>query len=293
MNSWVLQSNQRGSEQNLGCSGLIRWANVDFGAVWQTVVICVYLRTLVVFSTNAFVCAIGISILAFARLILGQQCRVVVDTRFARLQLRLAVQFLDLANDLKLGCRAERVARSLQKQDQVLSDISAAQVNPPCRVLDREALVDCARVTAPISNIDYDTRRKASGVQTEHTRRVKEDLGHLEVFKEHACRPDPVPNRIVRWLRQQHWVFSWVYFELFKNMSPDSLHVIPVLNDATLHRVAQLEDSLEFFLKETEFESLRLYLRLTACCPMNLSCSLAVNMTLSCLGRPTLQSNVY
>lgn len=42
-------------------------------------------------------------------------------------------------------------------------------------------------------------------------------------------------------------MLSDIYFELVEDVTPDLLHVVPILHHAVLHRVLQLQDALEFF----------------------------------------------
>ena len=113
-------------------------------------------------------------------------------------------------------------------------------------------------MTAAVTNIKYDTSCEATSVQTQHARRVEEKLGHLEVFKEHLRRADPISNGVIRGLCQQHWVFARVDLKLIENMSPDGFHIIPILDNPVVHRVAQLEDALEFLLQTRERKVRRL-----------------------------------
>lgn len=39
-------------------------------------------------------------------------------------------------------------------------------------------------------------------------------------------------------------MFSWVNLKLIEHVAPDSLHLFPILDDAVLHRVVQLNDTL-------------------------------------------------
>lgn len=75
---------------------------------------------------------------------------------------------------------------------------------------------------------------------------MEEKLGNLEVFKEHLRSFNPIADRVIGRFCQQHRVFSRIDFKFFKDMPPDSLHIVPVLHHAVLHRVAQLENALEF-----------------------------------------------
>ena len=103
-------------------------------------------------------------------------------------------------------------------------------------------------MTAAVANIKNDTRNEATRVQTQYTWRMEEKLGNLEVFKEHLRSFNPIADRVIGRFCQQHRVFSRIDFKFFKDMPPDSLHIVPVLHHAVLHRVAQLENALEFIL---------------------------------------------
>ena len=50
-------------------------------------------------------------------------------------------------------------------------------------------------------------------------------------------------------------MFPGIDLEFLENVSPDCLHVVPVLNHAVIHRVAQLQDALEFFLQSKDAKS--------------------------------------
>ena len=171
--------------------------------------------------------------------------------QFTDRNLSLAVHLLDFSHDLELCSRAERVAAALEKENEVLSDVSTTKVNPPSRVLNREALVNSTGVAAAITDIEHDTSRETASVQTQHARRMEEEFRYLELLEEHLSGANTITNRIIGWFRQKHRVLSRVDFQLVENVSPDLLHVVPVLNHAMLHRVRQLEDALEFLLQHS------------------------------------------
>lgn len=66
---------------------------------------------------------------------------------------------------------------------------------------------------------------------------MEEKLGNLELFEEHLGCADTIADRVIGRLGQEHWVLSRVDLELVKYVSPDLLHVVPVLHYAVLHRV--------------------------------------------------------
>ena len=77
---------------------------------------------------------------------------------------------------------------------------------------------------------------------------MEEELGHLELLEEHLSCADAIADRVIGRLRQEHWVLSRVHLELIEDVTPDLLHVVPVLHHSVLHWVCQLEDAFEFFL---------------------------------------------
>ena len=119
-------------------------------------------------------------------------------------------------------------------------DVSPAQVNPARRILNRKAFVDGASMTAAIAHIQHDTSGQTTSIQTQHTGGMEEELRHLEVFEKHLGCSDPVADGVVGRLCQKYWVFTRIDFELLEDLPPDGLHVVPVLDDAMVHWVAQL-----------------------------------------------------
>ena len=132
----------------------------------------------------------------------------------------------------------------------MLGDVATAKINPARSILNREALVNGAGMTAAIAHIEHYARGETSRVERQHGRRVEEKLRHLELVKEHSRRAQPILDRVIGRLRQQHRVLSDVDLELVEHVTPDLLHVVPVLDNAVIHRVLQLQNALEFFLRD-------------------------------------------
>ena len=112
-------------------------------------------------------------------------------------------------------------------------------------------------MTAAIADVEHNSCRQSASVQTQHTRRMEEKLGYLEVLKEHLCRSDSVSDRVIGRFCQQDRVFSRIDIEVFKDLPPDGLHVLPVLHDSVIHRIAQSQNSLVFFLQKAMREAIR------------------------------------
>ena len=76
---------------------------------------------------------------------------------------------------------------------------------------------------------------------------MEEKLGYLEVLKEHLRRSDSVSDRVIGRFCKKDRVFSRIDIKVFKDLPPDGLHVLPVLHDTMVHRIAQSQYSLVFF----------------------------------------------
>jgi hypothetical protein len=83
---------------------------------------------------------------------------------------------------------------------------------------------------------------------------LEEQIRNAKSVEKLLCRLDTVANGVVRWFSQQHTMFFGVDFELVKDIPPDSLHLFPVLDDAMLDGVVQLDDSLILFRLLTDEE---------------------------------------
>lgn len=152
----------------------------------------------------------------------------------------------------------------------MFSHVAPTEINSSGCILNRKSFVNGTGVGTPIADVENDTSREATGVQAQHARRVEEKLGYLKDIEEGLRCLDSVSNWVVRGLCQQHWVFSRVDLELIEDMSPDGLHIVPVLDHAVLHRVRQLQNAAEFLLfsGKQSCETLQCWAILTACCPM-------------------------
>ena len=112
-------------------------------------------------------------------------------------------------------------------------------------------------MAAAIADVEHNTSSQSASVQTQHAGRMEEKLGYLEVLKEHLRCSDSVSDRVIGRFCQQDRVFSRIDIEVFKDLSPDGLHVLPVLHDAVLHRITQSQNSLVFFLQKAMRKAIR------------------------------------
>jgi len=154
--------------------------------------------------------------------------------------------FLDVAHNLKLRSGVEGVARPAQQLHQMRCYIATAQVHSLGGVRYGVALVDGTGVSHAVTTVQHHTGCQPTCIERENSLSLEEQVRNAEGFKELFCSFDPVANWVVRWLCQQHAVFSWVDLELIEDVAPDGLHLFPVSDDAVLHWVVELDNPLVF-----------------------------------------------
>ena len=179
----------------------------------------------------------------------------------------IALELLDFPDDLKLCRRVEHVALSPQQQLQVLGHISPANVDALDAVINREAFKDGRAVAAPIATVKNESGGLSTGVQRENGLLLEEDLGRAERLEEDVRRLRAVAVRVQWRLSQQDRMLLGRDLELIEDMSPDLLHVVPVLNHAVFDGPVQFKNAFEFFLKDLATN------KLTAASPIKVSCS--------------------
>lgn len=101
----------------------------------------------------------------------------------------------------------ENVASPPQKQLQVLCDVSTSNIDPLYGIADRKTLENRRTVAHSISAIKNNTRCFSSGVETQDTLLLEENLRSTELFKEDIGRLYSITERVEGWLSKQDWVF--------------------------------------------------------------------------------------
>ena len=87
-----------------------------------------------------------------------------------------------------------------------------------------------------------------SGVQTQDSLLLKENLRDAKLLKENIGSLCAVIVRIKWWICQQNGMLFWRNLKLIKNMAPKSFHIIPVCDNTVLDWIIKLEDSAIFVL---------------------------------------------
>merc|ERR1712015_246883 len=156
----------------------------------------------------------------------------------------VAQLLLDVTDNLPLGGGGERVATLGEDLHQVVSEVTASQVEPEDSVGESVTLVDGDSVGDTITGVKDDTSGTAGGVQGEHSLDgdvhgggvggLEHDLGHLL----------PVGLGVEGSLGEEDGLLLGGNAELVvEGVVPDLLHVVPVGDDSVLNGVLQGEDT--------------------------------------------------
>merc|ERR1719323_672338 len=156
----------------------------------------------------------------------------------------VAELLLDIPYDLPLGGGGEGVSPLGEDLHQVVSEVTASQVEPEDGVGESITLIDGDSVGDTVTRVEHNTGGTARGVQREHSldgdvhggsvEGLEHDLGHLL----------PVSLGVEGSLSQEDGVFLGGNTELVvESMMPDLLHIVPVGDDSVLNGVLQGEDT--------------------------------------------------
>merc|ERR1712186_270146 len=156
----------------------------------------------------------------------------------------VAELLLDVTDNLALGGGGEGVATLGEDLHQVVSEVTASQVETEDGVWESVTLVDGDSVGHTVTRVEHDTGGTAGGVKGEHgldgdvhgggVEGLEHDLGHLL----------PVGLGVEGSLGQEDRVLLGGDTELVvEGVVPDLLHVVPVGDDAVLDGGLQGEDS--------------------------------------------------
>merc|ERR1712242_270312 len=156
----------------------------------------------------------------------------------------VAELLLDVTDNLALGGGGEGVATLGEDLHQVVSEVTASQVETEDGVGESVSLVDGDSVGHTVTRVEHDSGGTAGGVQGEHgldgdvhgggVEGLEHDLGHLLT----------VSLGVEGSLSQEDGVLLGGNTELVvEGVVPDLLHVIPVGDDSVLNGVLQGEDT--------------------------------------------------
>lgn len=102
----------------------------------------------------------------------------------------------------------------------MLSDVSASNIDPLYGVADREAFEYRRAMAHTISAVEYDARCLTSGIETQDTLLLEENLGRAELLKEDVSRLNSIAEGVEWWLGQQDRVLLGRGLELVEHVSP-------------------------------------------------------------------------
>ena len=89
---------------------------------------------------------------------------------------------------------------------------------------------------------------------------MEKDLRHIKGLKEKLCSSYSVFDRVVWRFSEKYGVFLWIALEVFKYVSPDGFHLIPILDYTVLYRITKFDQTFIFFLHGSSVLSIDLQL---------------------------------
>jgi len=156
----------------------------------------------------------------------------------------IALQLLDPLHYFKLSRRMEDVAGSSEQELQVLGHIPATKVNSLDGIVDGEAFEDWAAMAHTITAVKDDSGCLTTGIQAQDGLLLEEDLGSAELLKEDVCGFDAIAVWVEWRLRQQDRVLLRRHLQLVEHVSPELLHIVPVLNNTMLDWIIKFKNAL-------------------------------------------------
>ena len=157
----------------------------------------------------------------------------------------IALELLNLLDDLKLGRRVEHIALSAEQQLQVLRHVSTANIDTLNSIVDSVALVDGRAVAAAVTGIEHQASRVTTRIQTQDSLLLEEDLRRAELLKEDVGRLSSIVVRVERRLSEKDGMLLRRDLQLVEYVAPKLLHIIPVSDDTVLDGIVQFENTLE------------------------------------------------
>merc|ERR1711976_1115911 len=156
----------------------------------------------------------------------------------------VAELLLDVTDNLALSGGGERVATLGEDLHEMISEVTASQVEPEDGVGESVSLVDGDSVGDTITRVEHNTGGTARGVEGEDSLDSDVHGGGVEGLKHDLCHLLPVGLGVEGSLGQEDGVLLGGNSELVvEGVVPDLLHVVPVGHDTVLNGVLQGEDS--------------------------------------------------
>ena len=169
---------------------------------------------------------------------------IVVGLAFGFEWFDITIVLFDVAHDLKLCCSVERMSCPSEQLHQMCSDVTSTKIHSLRCVGNRVTFIDRTCVSNAITTVKHNTSSKSSCIQRQYRLCLEKQIWDSESLEKNLRHLDPVCYWIVRRFGQQHSVFSWVHLEFIKDMSPNSFHLFPVLDNSMLNGVIKFDDPL-------------------------------------------------
>merc|ERR1712045_944880 len=156
----------------------------------------------------------------------------------------VAELLLDVTDNLTLSSGGERVAPLGEDLHEVVSQLTASQVQTEDGVGEGITFIDGDGVGNTIAGVHDDTGGTARGVQREDSLDGNVHGGHVEGLEHDLGHLLPVSLGVKGSLSQEDRLLLRGNTELIvEGVMPDLLHIIPVGDDTMLNRVLQSEDT--------------------------------------------------
>lgn len=183
-----------------------------------------------------------------------------------KVQSYVAELLLDVSDNFSLSSGGERVATLSEDLHEVVSKISAGQVQTEDGMRKGVTFIDGDGVRDTITRVQDDTGGTTGSVQGQDGLDGNIHGWAVEGLKHDLCHLFPVSFWVERSLSEEDGVFLWGNSELIvEGMMPNLLHIIPVCDDSVLNWVLQGEDTslglslityIAVFLTHTDHDTL-------------------------------------
>merc|ERR1719189_247647 len=156
----------------------------------------------------------------------------------------IAELLFDVTDNLALSSGGERVATLSEDLHEVVSEVTASQVQPEDGMGQGVSFIDGDSVGNTIPRVHDDTSGPTRGIQGKYGLDGNIHGGGVESFEHDLSHLLPVGFGIKGSLSQEDGVLLWCNAELIvEGVMPDFLHVIPVGDDTVLDGVFEGEDT--------------------------------------------------
>ena len=130
----------------------------------------------------------------------------------------------------------------------MLCHVSASQINSLNGIANGETLEYWTAVAHAIAAIENDTRCLTPRVQTKHGLLLEEDLWRAKLFEKDVCGFHTITVWVQWWLCEEDWMLLSRHLELIEDVTPQLLHIVPVLNNSVLNWIVEFQDPSVFIL---------------------------------------------